>query len=45
MVLVEGGIRRGTDLLKAQRLGADAAMGGRATLYGVAVAGDPAAGV
>jgi (S)-mandelate dehydrogenase len=43
MVLVEGGIRRGTDLLKAQRLGADAAMGGRATLYGVAVAGEAGA--
>lgn len=43
MVLVEGGIRRGTDLLKARLLGADAAMGGRATLYGVAAAGEAGA--
>ncbi|WP_297695955.1 alpha-hydroxy acid oxidase [Phenylobacterium sp.] len=38
-----GGVRRGTDLLKALALGADAVMAGRAPLYGVAAAG--AAGV
>jgi (S)-mandelate dehydrogenase len=40
---VTGGVRRGTDLLKALALGADAVMAGRAPLYGVAAAG--AAGV
>lgn len=43
MVLVEGGVRRGADLLKAYLLGADGAMGGRATLYGVAAGGEPGA--
>jgi len=38
-----GGIRRGTDLLKAIGLGADAVMVGRAPLYGLCAAG--AAGV
>lgn len=33
-----GGVRRGTDLLKALALGADAAPAGRAPLYGVAAA-------
>lgn len=42
-VLVEGGVRRGADILKARLLGADAVMGGRATLYGVAAAGEPGA--
>ena len=36
-----GGVRRGTDMLKALALGADAVMGGRATLYGVCAAGAP----
>ena len=36
---VTGGLRRGTDLLKALALGADAVMSGRAVLYGVAAAG------
>ena len=36
---VSGGLRRGTDLLKAVALGADAVMAGRALLYGVAAAG------
>lgn len=40
-VLVEGGVRRGADVLKARLLGADAVMGGRATLYGLAAAGEP----
>jgi (S)-mandelate dehydrogenase len=43
IVLIEGGIRRGSDLLKARLMGADAAMGGRATLYGVAAAGEAGA--
>lgn len=34
-----GGIRRGTDLLKALALGADAVLAGRAPLYGVCAAG------
>jgi (S)-mandelate dehydrogenase len=38
-----GGLRRGTDLLKALALGADAVMAGRAPVYGVCAAG--AAGV
>ena len=39
-VLIDGGIRRGTDLLKALALGATAALIGRPYLYGLAVAGD-----
>ncbi|MET1755720.1 alpha-hydroxy acid oxidase [Novosphingobium sp. RD2P27] len=39
-ILVEGGVRRGNDILKARLLGADAVMGGRATLYGVAAGGE-----
>ncbi len=35
-VLVDGGIRRGTDVLKALALGARAAMSGRAVLWGLA---------
>ncbi|MGG5823591.1 alpha-hydroxy acid oxidase [Falsiroseomonas sp. HW251] len=42
-ILVDGGIRRGADVLKAIALGADAVQIGRAALYGVAAAG--AAGV
>ncbi len=42
-VLVDGGIRRGTDVLKAIALGASAVLIGRAYCYGLAVAG--AAGV
>lgn len=38
-VLVDGGIRRGTDLFKALALGADAALIGRPALYGLAHAG------
>ena len=36
---VSGGVRRGTDLLKAMALGADAVLAGRAVLYGVCAAG------
>lgn len=35
LVLVDGGIRRGTDLFKALALGADAALVGRPALYGL----------
>jgi (S)-mandelate dehydrogenase len=36
---VSGGLRRGTELLKALALGADAVMAGRAPLYGLCAAG------
>jgi len=42
-VLVDGGIRRGTDVLKALALGARAAMTGRAALWGLAVDGEQGA--
>jgi 4-hydroxymandelate oxidase len=38
-VLVDGGIRRGTDVLKAMALGASAVLVGRPYLYGLAVGG------
>ncbi|HTZ36626.1 MAG TPA: alpha-hydroxy acid oxidase [Stellaceae bacterium] len=38
-ILVDGGMRRGTDVIKALALGADAVLVGRAPLYGVAAAG------
>ncbi|MDR5836050.1 alpha-hydroxy acid oxidase [Caballeronia sp. LZ034LL] len=45
-LLVDGGFRRGTDIVKALALGADAVMLGRAPLYGVAADGQSgAAGV
>lgn len=37
---VAGGIRRGTDILKAMALGADAVMAGRAPLYGLCAYGE-----
>ncbi len=40
-VLVDGGIRRGTDILKALALGANAVLVGRPYLFGLAVEGAP----
>jgi L-lactate dehydrogenase (cytochrome) len=42
-VLLDGGIRRGTDIIKALSLGARACMMGRPFLYGLAAAGKPGA--
>jgi isopentenyl diphosphate isomerase/L-lactate dehydrogenase-like FMN-dependent dehydrogenase len=42
-VFVDGGIRRGSDIVKALALGADMAFVGRAALYGVAAAGEAGA--
>ncbi|HEY9553900.1 alpha-hydroxy-acid oxidizing protein, partial [Allosphingosinicella sp.] len=39
-LLVDGGVRSGGDIIKAIALGADAVLVGRATLYGVAAAGE-----
>ncbi|WP_223778148.1 aminotransferase class I/II-fold pyridoxal phosphate-dependent enzyme [Streptomyces sp. 135] len=39
-LLVDGGVRRGTDVLAALALGADAVLIGRPVLHGLAVAGD-----
>jgi L-lactate dehydrogenase (cytochrome) len=38
--MIDGGFRRGTDVLKAIALGASLVFTGRATLYGAAVAGE-----
>jgi len=43
-LLLDSGIRRGTDIIKACALGADAVLLGRSTLYGVAVGGQAGAG-
>ena len=40
MVILDGGVRRGSDIVKAVALGADAAMIGRAFLYGLGAAGE-----
>lgn len=40
-ILMDGGIRRGSDIVKALCLGADAVLIGRAYAYGVAAAGAP----
>jgi (S)-mandelate dehydrogenase len=42
-VLVDGGVRRGTDILKALALGAKAVMIGRPLLYGVCAGGEAGA--
>jgi (S)-mandelate dehydrogenase len=39
-IIIDGGFRRGTDIIKALSLGAQAAMTGRATLYGLAANGE-----
>jgi L-lactate dehydrogenase (cytochrome) len=39
-IICDGGVRRGSDVLKAVAAGATATMGGRAYLYGLAVAGE-----
>jgi len=40
-VLLDGGIRRGSDIIKAICLGARAVLVGRAYVYGLAAAGEP----
>ena len=42
-LMLDGGVRRGSDVLKALALGADAVLLGRPTLFGVAAAGEPGA--
>ncbi len=42
-VLVDGGVRRGSDVIKALACGAQAVLVGRATLYGAVAAGLPGA--
>jgi 4-hydroxymandelate oxidase len=43
LVMMDGGIRRGTDILKALALGARAVMVGRPVLWGLAVDGEAGA--
>jgi 4-hydroxymandelate oxidase len=40
-LLLDGGVRRGTDVVKALALGAQAVAIGRPVLWGLAVAGEP----
>jgi L-lactate dehydrogenase (cytochrome)/(S)-mandelate dehydrogenase len=42
-ILLDGGVRRGTDVIKALCLGADAVMIGRPYIYGLAVSGEKGA--
>ena len=42
-VLLDSGVRRGSDIAKALALGAKAVLTGRATLYGTSVAGQAGA--
>jgi (S)-mandelate dehydrogenase len=42
-VIVDSGVRRGSDIAKGVALGAAAVLTGRATLYGVAAGGEPGA--
>jgi len=42
-VLIDGGVRRGSDAIKARALGAQAVAIGRATLYGASAAGEAGA--
>ncbi|HUL48367.1 MAG TPA: alpha-hydroxy acid oxidase [Steroidobacteraceae bacterium] len=39
-IVIDGGFRRGTDIIKALALGAEAVMLGRATLYGLGAGGE-----
>ncbi len=39
-IIVDGGVRRGSDIVKALALGAQACMAGRAYLYGLGVGGE-----
>ena len=39
-VFLDSGVRRGSDVIKALALGADAVLVGRAPLYGLAAAGE-----
>lgn len=43
-VIVDSGVRRGSDIVKCLALGADAVLAGRATLYGTAAGGREGAG-
>ena len=40
-VMIDGGVRRGADMVKARALGAHAVLVGRATLYAAVAAGEP----
>src|SRR6185295_17535725 len=42
-LLLDGGVRRGVDILKARALGAKAVLTGRATLFGAMAGGEPGA--
>ena len=42
-IIVDSGVRRGSDIVKAVALGADAVLCGRATLYGIAAGGEAGA--
>jgi isopentenyl diphosphate isomerase/L-lactate dehydrogenase-like FMN-dependent dehydrogenase len=42
-ILLDGGVRRGVDIVKARALGAQAVLTGRATLFGVMAGGEPGA--
>jgi (S)-mandelate dehydrogenase len=42
-VLLDGGLRRGVDILKARALGAHGVLTGRATLFGAMAGGEPGA--
>ena len=42
-MLLDGGVRRGVDILKARALGAQAVLTGRATLFGAMAGGEAGA--